>query len=139
MAKRTSFGHFEMQRPMQPPQTAATASSPLPSAASEPKLPATTNPGPGQFATFLSSQYPGSRYETEPLSGGLVNITARARLCEPSSSSNNASLEDGEQQQPPASLVMKYAPPFIAAVGASAPFSQGRQASNYLIAYCLSI
>ncbi|KAK3383448.1 kinase-like domain-containing protein [Lasiosphaeria ovina] len=95
----------------------------MPSSAAGP-----TDAGPRQFAVFLSSQYPGSRYETEPLSGGLVNITARARLCEPSSSSNNASSEDGQQQPPPASLVLKYAPPFIAAVGSSAPFSQGRQA-----------
>ncbi len=70
------------------------------------------------FDTFLSKIDPSQNYELQPLTGGLVNVTVRATKV--SGKSGGLFPEHG-------SLVLKYAPPFVAALGDSAPFSQDRQ------------
>ncbi|KAE9364853.1 hypothetical protein N431DRAFT_550233 [Stipitochalara longipes BDJ] len=69
------------------------------------------------FEPFLSKIDPTQKYEFQTLTGGLVNFTVRATKVSPSGgifSKHNA-------------LIVKYAPPFVAALGNSAPFSQDRQ------------
>jgi hypothetical protein len=64
------------------------------------------------FEQYLASLYPDktSSWEVEVLAGGLVNLTMRAqRTPEPA--------ENGC-----ASLILKYAPPYIDALGIDTPF-----------------
>ncbi|GAB1311521.1 hypothetical protein MFIFM68171_01731 [Madurella fahalii] len=74
------------------------------------------------FQAYLSSLYPSTAYHITFLTGGLVNFTVRARRADagsfPSPPSPNSL---------PPSLILKHAPPYIATLGASAPFSQARQ------------
>lgn len=70
------------------------------------------------FAAYLSSIDSISSYEIEPLTGGLVNSTVRA---------SKTSVVDVGVFPGRSSLVLKHAPPYIAAVGPEAPFSQDRQ------------
>jgi hypothetical protein len=74
------------------------------------------------FESFLSKIDPSQKYEFQFLTGGLVNLTVRATKVSPS----------GGIFPERKTLILKYAPPFIAALGESAPFSQDRQA-------CLSV
>ena len=70
------------------------------------------------FEPFLSKIDPSQKYEIQPLTGGLVNVTVRA---------TNVSGHSSGFFPKHGSLILKYAPPFVAALGESAPFSQGRQ------------
>ena len=71
-----------------------------------------------EFCAFLRELDPSSEYDFQSLSGGLVNLTQRATKTSP--------LGAGKFPNQ-ASLILKYAPPFIAALGEEAPFSQKRQ------------
>ena len=71
------------------------------------------------FEHYLETLCPGE-IQISLLTGGLVNVTARARRT--SNSSNVATCVSGES-----SFILKYAPPFIASIGEAAPFSQFRQ------------
>jgi hypothetical protein len=70
------------------------------------------------FEYFLSKLDPAQIYEVRPLTGGLVNVTVRAA---------KVSAHTGGLFPAHGSLILKYAPPFVAAIGESAPFSQDRQ------------
>lgn len=67
------------------------------------------------FLDFLATCYGQVHYDIELLSGGVVNHTVRARN------------PGGGDHGAPDSIIIKYAPPFIAGVGPDAPFSQDRQ------------
>lgn len=59
----------------------------------------------------------GGKWEIKKLSGGLVNVTVRVAL-----------RRDGaELGRDPRSVVIKYAPPFVAETGEDAPFGTFRQ------------
>lgn len=72
------------------------------------------------FKEYLSGIDPIHSYTIIPLTGGLVNITARA-IKTPSSHINAGKFPAHQ------SIVLKYAPPYIAMRGEDAPFSQFRQ------------
>jgi hypothetical protein len=85
------------------------------------------------FTPHLTTLYPSTTYTTTPLSGGLVNFTVRAhRTSPPPSTSTSIS----PQPETPTSLILKHAPPYIATVGAQAPFSPSRQTTE---ATCLRL
>ena len=70
------------------------------------------------FEYFLSWIDPSQKYEFQSLTGGVVNLTVRATKV----------LTTGNSFFPKHdTLILKYAPPFVAALGPSAPFSQDRQ------------
>ncbi|PMD30381.1 hypothetical protein L207DRAFT_641646 [Hyaloscypha variabilis F] len=69
------------------------------------------------FEPFLSKIDPFQKYEFQTLTGGLVNLTVRATKVSPS----------GGIFPKQNTLILKYAPPFVAVLGESAPFSQDRQ------------
>ncbi|PKS12402.1 hypothetical protein jhhlp_000606 [Lomentospora prolificans] len=66
------------------------------------------------FTDFLKAQSPGATYEIASLDGGLVNNTVRAK-------------KTRGDESAPASLILKHAPPYVAAAGPEFPFSQERQ------------
>ena len=86
--------------------------------------------GDFDFATYLERVYPHHRYHVQRLAGGLVNYTVRARRDDANEGPKPS--EDGET---PSAMVLKQAPPFVAALGAAAPFSQQRQVSISLWPY----
>jgi hypothetical protein len=61
------------------------------------------------------------RWEVTKLSGGSINITVRVIL----------RGGGDEPARNPKSVVIKYAPPYLAAIGESAPFGTFRQVSTY--------
>jgi hypothetical protein len=63
------------------------------------------------FQDYLVENTPSVKYEIEPVNGGIVNQTVRAKA---------------------RSLILKHAPPFVAAVGPEAAFSPQRQVSDLL-------
>lgn len=70
------------------------------------------------FEHFLCRIDPSQTYEFQSLTGGTVNLTVRATKV----------LTSGNSLFPKHdTLILKYAPPFVAALGPSAPFSQDRQ------------
>jgi hypothetical protein len=72
------------------------------------------------FAHYLSILDPTVSYSIQPLTGGVVNITARAiRYEQPDSSMSRFAGHS--------SFILKYAPPYVAGVGPEAPFSTFRQ------------
>jgi hypothetical protein len=71
------------------------------------------------FEVFLSKIDPSQKYECQSLTGGLVNLTARA--------TKFPSLAGGSTFPKHDTLILKYAPPFVATIGEAAPFSQDRQ------------
>ncbi|KAG8694477.1 hypothetical protein FRC09_009825 [Ceratobasidium sp. 395] len=75
------------------------------------------------FVPILTALDPHHTYTTTPLAGGLVNLTSRIIITPKPDSEQHACLF----RQASGSVVAKYAPPYIAAVGESAPFSQFRQ------------
>lgn len=79
-----------------------------------------------EFKPFLRQLDPTSDYDIVKLTGGLVNLTSRATKAGARNETNNASnsLFQGHD-----SVVLKYAPPYVHAIGESAPFSTYRQAS----------
>ncbi|KAJ2905659.1 hypothetical protein MKZ38_004734 [Zalerion maritima] len=70
------------------------------------------------FKTYLSSVDPKNSYDIEPLQGGLVNYTVRAKK---TSKSHRGIFRRHK------SLILKQAPDFVAAAGPSLPFSKERQ------------
>jgi hypothetical protein len=82
------------------------------------------------FKAFLSSIDPSQTYECQLLTGGLVNITVRATKTSPPAQGTFPDYE---------TMVLKYAPPYVAALGEATPFSQDRQVyfasdpSNYIV------
>ena len=60
------------------------------------------------------------RWEVTKLSGGWINITVRAF----------PRREDDKLGKDPKSVVIKYAPPFVARIGESVPFGTFRQVST---------
>ena len=66
----------------------------------------------------------GGRWEITKLSGGLINITVRV--------TPRRRGDDGLGRPDPRSVVIKYAPPFVAAMGDGAPFGTFRQASTHV-------
>jgi hypothetical protein len=86
------------------------------------------------FEGYLSTLYPSATYHVAPLSGGLVNFTVRARRVhlhqdEASVPRNESATSPAKEDRPalPPTLILKHAPPYIATLGAGAPFSQERQ------------
>jgi len=64
----------------------------------------------------------GGKWEITKLSGGLINVTVRVIP---------RGRGDDELRRPdPRSVVIKYAPPFVAAIGEGAPFGTFRQVST---------
>ncbi|CAE6539382.1 unnamed protein product [Rhizoctonia solani] len=72
------------------------------------------------FTPALATFDPYHQYSTSPLSGGMVNITVRVNISDPTQE-HECPFEGAW------SVVAKYAPAFVASVGESAPFSQYRQ------------
>jgi hypothetical protein len=70
---------------------------------------------------YLEQIDPGITYSCEPLTGGIVNVTTRA--------SKDDTANDTSRGRFPGhkSLILKYAPPYIAGVGEAAPMTQDRQ------------
>ncbi len=77
------------------------------------------------FRSFFEKHNPGVDYSFSRCSGGLVNLTVRAKRVD--ALSRAAVSDDSEEGSSPRSFIVKYAPPYIAALGPSAPFSQHRQ------------
>lgn len=71
------------------------------------------------FKSYQAALDPAHAYTTTKLPGGLVNETVRATKRD---ALNAQSFFSGHS-----SLVLKYAPPFIAGRGEGHPFSQARQ------------
>lgn len=74
------------------------------------------------FSSYLSRIDPSQSYNIEPLTGGVVNVTVRAAKL-------LSAKADGGRFPEHQTMIMKYAPPFTAGLGESAPFSQFRQVS----------
>lgn len=72
------------------------------------------------FKQYLASLYPDETpsWDIEVLAGGLVNLTVRAQRTVDLTKNGSAGL------------ILKYAPPYVAALGADAPFSQERQVGS---------
>ncbi|EIN05893.1 hypothetical protein PUNSTDRAFT_19469, partial [Punctularia strigosozonata HHB-11173 SS5] len=75
------------------------------------------------FSAWLERKDPGHRWQIEPVEGGLVNVVVRATHTSQGSSSGAKSAF-----APRETLILKYAPPFVAALGPAVPFSEFRQA-----------
>jgi hypothetical protein len=72
------------------------------------------------FSAYLTRIDPSQSYNVNKLQGGVVNFTVRA--------SKEGPQDTSEGRFPEAeSLILKQAPPYVAGVGESAPFSQFRQ------------
>jgi hypothetical protein len=78
------------------------------------------------FTKFLHDLDPCQSYRVEKLTGGHVNLTVRA------TKQNVESVHAGPFAGHK-SLVLKYAPPYIADVGETAPFSQDRQVQMLVV------
>jgi hypothetical protein len=74
------------------------------------------------FTPALAALDPHHHYTTTPLSGGLVNVTVRIHI---SGTEQEHECAFGHAE----TVIAKYAPAYVAALGESAPFSQYRQAS----------
>ncbi len=74
------------------------------------------------FTPHLTALYSSTPYTTTALSGGLFNFTVRAHRTSPPPNSPSP--------QTPTTLILKHAPPYIATIGARAPFSQSRQTTE---------
>ncbi|KAF8609509.1 hypothetical protein BDV93DRAFT_602171 [Ceratobasidium sp. AG-I] len=77
------------------------------------------------FNFALATLDPHHVYSATKLSGGIINLTARITISKKEPESNleeHECLFDGVS-----SVVAKYAPPYVAALGEDAPFSQYRQ------------
>lgn len=72
------------------------------------------------FASFLLKLDPSQSYTIKQLTGGVVNVTVRAVKSQATKASAGRFPEHG-------TMILKYAPPYIAGLGESAPFSQARQ------------
>lgn len=72
------------------------------------------------FVSYLSTVDPTQSYDVRLLTGGVVNLTARA---------SRMTHCDASKSRFPSypSFIVKHAPPFVAGVGPRAPFSTFRQ------------
>jgi hypothetical protein len=70
---------------------------------------------------YLEQIDPGITYSCESLTGGIVNVTTRASKEDTANNTSRGRFPDHE------SLILKYAPPYIAGVGEAAPMTQDRQ------------
>ncbi|KAK2806845.1 hypothetical protein FQN51_005645 [Onygenales sp. PD_10] len=85
------------------------------------------------FDAYFRQHAPSETWSTQPLTGGIVNFTVRAvrsRIDPPATSPQDTgpaprgpSVRFSEHE----SLVLKYAPPYVALVGEQAPFDRVRQ------------
>lgn len=67
----------------------------------------------------------GSGWEVTKLNGGSINVTVRV----------SPRRGDDKHWRNPRSAVIKYAPPFVAAMGEDAPFGTFRQVSTHRLAF----
>jgi hypothetical protein len=85
------------------------------------------------FNLALQKIDPETNWDIHPLTGGLVNFTIRATLKQrqghDSKQSSISAKSKAFDLSPYESLIVKYAAPYIASIGNSAPFSQFRQVS----------
>ena len=72
------------------------------------------------FLKYLTQIDPAPSYVVTPLTGGIVNVTVRAS--KETSSDAASGVFPGEK-----SVILKYAPPYVAGRGEEAPMSQNRQ------------
>jgi hypothetical protein len=72
------------------------------------------------FPAYLTRIDPSQSYNVTKLQGGVVNFTVRA-------SKERLQSNSGGRFPEEESLILKQAPPYVAGVGESAPFSQFRQ------------
>lgn len=80
------------------------------------------------FVPYLQSLDSSQTYAVHQLTGGLINVTVRAVK-------SSAAIIDEGRFPGNQTLVLKYAPPFIAAAGKDAPFPQFRQVCTALVLY----
>lgn len=82
------------------------------------------------FDSYFKKLDPLNSWTIKRLTGGLVNLTVRAMKDKYAGGENEAAGQpssfEGHQ-----SLILKYAPPFVASVGEAAPFDQIRQVRLY--------
>ncbi|KAK9354973.1 kinase-like domain-containing protein [Lipomyces doorenjongii] len=74
------------------------------------------------FDAYLAQIGPSHTWSVQHLQGGLVNLTVRAVKISSSEDGIKKGLFNDRE-----SLILKFAPPYVAALGESAPFSQTRQ------------
>jgi hypothetical protein len=76
------------------------------------------------FSEFLSTFYRLQAFDITPCTGGIVNVTVRARKIPPNPQGAPGVDQyfDGHR-----SVILKYAPPYVAGVGEGAPMDQKRQ------------
>ena len=74
------------------------------------------------FGITPGSTSEGGKWEIAKLSGGLINVTVRV-------------LPPHDDDKKPRSVVIKYAPPFMAAMGQDVPFGTFRQVGTILHSY----
>ncbi|KAK9360834.1 kinase-like domain-containing protein [Lipomyces starkeyi] len=77
---------------------------------------------PFDFDAYLAQIDPSHTWSVQHLEGGLVNLTVRAVKISSSEEGIKKGLFNNYE-----SLIRKFAPPYVAALGESAPFSQTRQ------------
>ncbi|KAK2879540.1 hypothetical protein FQN49_000780 [Arthroderma sp. PD_2] len=78
------------------------------------------------FDSYFKQLDPHNTWLVNRLTGGLVNFTVRATRVE-NEPKNNTSVDEPGRFGKHQSLILKYAPPFVASVGEAAPFDQIRQ------------
>jgi hypothetical protein len=81
------------------------------------------------FNLALQKIDPETNWDIHPLTGGLVNFTIRATLKHDSKQNSISAKSKAFNLSPYESLIVKYAAPYVASIGNSAPFSQFRQVS----------
>jgi len=85
------------------------------------------------FKAYLQSIDPYSTYEIRSLDGGLINVTARARRLASKSLEEKNSLCSGYD-----SVILKYAPPFVAKVGKQGSYTAMRELPSSCQAFILN-
>jgi hypothetical protein len=83
------------------------------------------------FSVYLAEIDPSQSYEITHLAGGFVNFTVRATKVQ-GRGSTSVNAADSGPFKGHESLILKYAPPFMARVGKDAPFSQYRQVKCFV-------
>ncbi|DAA79707.1 TPA_exp: Uncharacterized protein A8136_0480 [Trichophyton benhamiae CBS 112371] len=78
------------------------------------------------FDSYFMQLDPLNSWTVKRLTGGLVNLTVRATKNKYAGRENETASQPG-QLEGCQSLILKYAPPFVASVGEAAPFDQIRQ------------
>ena len=80
-------------------------------------------PTDSAYPPVPSSTPEGGKWEVAKLSGRSINVTVRV------------TPHRGENESERKSVVVRYAPPFVAAVGEDAPFGTFRQVGTYILFY----